>query len=500
MIKCVSVLVAVLASAAAFANMLTDPGFESVREGAFTQWQIPGSWQGELRAASGEGAARSGRYAAELAVTEARGRWMGRMFSARPVRVRPSVRYRFSVWAKGSGDLVVGCLEYGERDGRRIFNYTGSDQTAALTPEWQKVDFFYVQEEPTAYRIVPYFEIRGEGGRALLDDGEFVEEPAPGYALAVRAGHTMAPQGGSVDFRISAEAPAGQPQVAVRVHLPEAEPADSAVEWADGAGRFALQLPADGPAGLCQLDFFLEEGGVAVREWVDVVSPEAYEEFAAAARAVELPLPFHFVFVGDSLTAQQRGYNYVDKVRGWLRWRFGDAAKVTNAGVGGDFLRRVRARLEEDVLAIEPTRVFIFLGHNDSKLSSTSDYERPVTAFDQVAPLFAEIIGRIRDEAGASSTVMAASSSVYEATSARAAQRAEAGRAHNLFGKPEALEEFNAGALQAAQETGSDYMDIYAATKDHPDKPSLFSADGVHLSAEGNRFIALQVLKDLGKQ
>jgi lysophospholipase L1-like esterase len=206
--------------------------------------------------------------------------------------------------------------------------------------------------------------------------------------------------------------------------------------------------------------------------------------------------------VGDSLTAQKRGYNYVDKVAGWLRQKYGDQAQVTNAGVGGDYLYRVRDRLEKDVLALKPTptRVFIFLGHNDSKLSSASEYKKPVVAFEEVEGLFVELVKRIREKTGARVTIMSSTSSVHEITKATADKAREAKRAHNFFGVPEALETFNAGARKAAEATQSDYLDVYGPTKAHPNKPSLFSPDGVHLSIEGNRFIALEVLRRLGGQ
>jgi lysophospholipase L1-like esterase len=88
---------------------------------------------------------------------------------------------------------------------------------------------------------------------------------------------------------------------------------------------------------------------------------------------------------------------------------------------------------------------------------------------------------------------------VYEITLPMAYEHlASRGRA-SLFGKPEVLEQFNAVARKVAQENGCDYLDVYEPTRTYPEKPVLFTADGVHLSAEGNRLIALELLKHLGK-
>ncbi|HRU07060.1 MAG TPA: hypothetical protein P5137_14940, partial [Candidatus Brocadiia bacterium] len=55
-------------------------------------------------------------------------------------------------------------------------------------------------------------------------------------------------------------------------------------------------------------------------------------------------------------------------------------------------------------------------------------------------------------------------------------------------------------ARKAAEATKSDYLDVYGPTRDCAAKASLFSpSDGVHLTQAGNRFLALEVLKYLGK-
>ena len=173
---------------------------------------------------------------------------------------------------------------------------------------------------------------------------------------------------------------------------------------------------------------------------------------------------------------------------------------MTNAGVGGDYTTRVLARLEKDVLGTKPTHVFVFLGHNDSKLKSTTEYREPVVPADVFEKEYREIVQRIREKTGARVTIISATSSVYEITLETAQKAAKAGRAHSLFGKPEALEQFNAIARKVAAEQGCGYLDVYEPTRAHPNKPALFTADGVHISNEGNRLVALEILKYLGRK
>jgi lysophospholipase L1-like esterase len=225
------------------------------------------------------------------------------------------------------------------------------------------------------------------------------------------------------------------------------------------------------------------------------------DEWTDAAARVNLQPPAHLVFVGDSLTSLFPASNYVAKVRACLHARFGDKVRVTNAGVGGDYITRVQARLEKDVLKLEPkpTHVFIFLGHNDSKLKSSSGYKEAVVKPEDFDRQYRAVISAIRKTIGAKVVVLSATSSVYEITKATAEKSATAGKTHNLFGKPEALEQFNAIARKVAADLGAGYMDLYAPTRTHPHKPSLFTKDGVHINDAGNTLVALEILRYLSR-
>lgn len=232
-----------------------------------------------------------------------------------------------------------------------------------------------------------------------------------------------------------------------------------------------------------------------------MAGPACADELADLAARAKLQPPAHLVFVGDSLTALFPSSNYVAKVSACLHSRFGDEVRVTNAGIGGDYITRVRARLEKDVLRLEPkpTHVFIFLGHNDSKLKSSSGYTEPVVRADDFDRQYREVISTLQQKLGAKVIVISATSSVYEITAATAAKAAKAGKAHNLFGKPEALEGFNAIARKAATDLGADYIDVYSPTQNHANRPTLFTADGVHINDAGNTLVAQEVLRYLSR-
>lgn len=67
------------------------------------------------------------------------------------------------------------------------------------------------------------------------------------------------------------------------------------------------------------------------------------------------------VCLGDSLTAGAYGGSYVEVLR-----RLRPDLSVLNAGVGGDTVLNLLARLDEDVLMQGPDGVFIMIGGNDA--------------------------------------------------------------------------------------------------------------------------------------
>ena len=42
----------------------------------------------------------------------------------------------------------------------------------------------------------------------------------------------------------------------------------------------------------------------------------------------------------------------------------------------------------------------------------------------------------------------------------------------------------------AAKDLSVEYLDIYTSMTAHPDKPSLFRPDGVHLTQKGHEYVA----------
>ncbi len=327
--------------------------------------------------------------------------------------------------------------------------------------------------------------------------------------------HAMTPAGGSAEVLVSLHNAAGQPQsggLEARMDartVADAESFDLKIS-VDRPSKYSVKTDGLEP-GIHTVEFRHLPSKTTHKFYVDVVDRLTWEAFDQAAKQIEFKtLPVHLLFLGDSLTDLFRGQNYVDKIAFWLGRRLGSQATVRNAGVGGDYILRVWDRLNADPKSYRlemygdlyqprPTHVFFFLGHNDSKLSSTSGYTRPVVEPSQYLETYRRAIRKVQQETGARIAVISATSSVYEITQATAEKSRTRGKPHNLFGKPEALEQFNALARQAAGECGADWIDVYEPTRLHRDKPSLFTADGVHVSNLGNRLLALKILEYLGQ-
>jgi lysophospholipase L1-like esterase len=72
------------------------------------------------------------------------------------------------------------------------------------------------------------------------------------------------------------------------------------------------------------------------------------------------------VFLGDSITEQgNHPGGYVDLIRQALAPRHDLAVEVIGAGVGGNKVPNLQARLQADVLDRQPTVVFVYIGIND---------------------------------------------------------------------------------------------------------------------------------------
>ncbi len=498
-------LVATLAGAQD--NLLRDPGFEAVAEGAPAVWQVPTYWNGQVRVTATAEERRAGQHGLALRAALKDGKHWGRVLGSQ-LNASPGLRYRFQVEAKGTGTLKLAFIEYFvKREGNPDYHWVWQEPGVALTDQWQTIAFDTTPSTPDVNRFAVAIEVDGEGAAALLDNADC-------RVLKLRDGQLSLPE----PYQMTTP---GQP-VEVAVVCPGGGPVTGTVVGPTGPVTTTLTAPATGavtwrldPAltaapGLVAVQWVAADLGAAATAFVDVVDEATYTTFEQAARATKLPkLPYHILFFGDSLTDFYRGYNYTDQVAFWLRRQHGQVS-VKNAGIGGDTIVRIWQRLNNDpkvhraaayagLYDTRPDRVFIFVGHNDSKLSSGSNYQTPYVLPEDYTKHFHLVIDQVRQATGAPVTLLSNTSSVLEITRANCDKLVAAGRPASLFGVPATMEQFNALTQEVAKAKGCDYLDVYGPTKQHPDKPSLFMPDGVHINLAGNRLVTLELLRYLAR-
>ena len=501
------------AAHAAVENLLPDPGFEAVGDdGQLASWMLTAGEPGALNVAADETEVHSGARAAHITAAPKDDRNYARL---RSDHVRPvwGARYRGSVWLKGTGAAKVGITQQFRirRSGDQEFADTWSEPVT-LTDDWQQLT---VEESLLADREVARVwlsvEVEGDGAEAYADDGSLVIS----RQVTVTPPYAMVREGDSFEFQV-ALAEEGEPvtQGALTVVTRNGEDTSQAeLPLAGATTAYAFTAPATPEQRVFRLDFQNDELRVRQPVFLHVVDAETYAKFEQAAANTKLATPAHLLMIGDSLSDVDRAHNWTDVVAFWL-WKTHDG-QVTyrNAGVGGDFITRTWGRLEgednayrlymyDDLYDPMPTQVLIFLGHNDSKLSpkpeykSPDDYTDPVVSYENWDKYMRMAIEKFKADTGAQVIVMSNTSSVYEVCAERVIKNIAAGKSGgSLFGKPEVMERFNAIARQFAAEEGARFVDVYTPTFEHPDKPSLFYPDGVHINQEGNWLVAQVVLE-----
>lgn len=190
------------------------------------------------------------------------------------------------------------------------------------------------------------------------------------------------------------------------------------------------------------------------------------------------------VFLGDSITAagvQPDGYvtlvtQAIDKACP------GEDIKVIGAGISGNKVPDLQARLDTDVIDKHPTVVVIYIGINDVWHWQMADRNLKGTTKPVFEAGLRDIIGRIR---AAGSRVILCTPSVI-------------GEKHDGENNDDAmLDAYSAISRRVAKDTGSQLLDLrkefkaYLAKNNPENLPKdVLTLDGVHLNPAGNRFVA----------
>jgi len=212
---------------------------------------------------------------------------------------------------------------------------------------------------------------------------------------------------------------------------------------------------------------------------------------ACSAHHVDLQSGDRIIFLGDSITMQgdQPG-GYVTIVRDTLTTRHpGLDLDIIGAGIGGNKVPDLQERLHRDVLSKRPTLVFVYIGINDVWHSLMPQGGTPRGRYETG---LRSILSRIT---GSEAQVVLCTPSVI-------------GERHDGTNSLDTmLDEYTASSRRVARELDIPLLDLRKAffkhlrghNRDNLEK-GILTYDGVHLSDEGNRLVAEEVLRALGEK
>lgn len=196
------------------------------------------------------------------------------------------------------------------------------------------------------------------------------------------------------------------------------------------------------------------------------------------------------VFLGDSITDEgnQPG-GYVDILRNALPHDEGNSATIVlGAGIGGNKVPDLQARLDRDVLSQHPTHVVIYIGINDVWHFTMEMGGTPKESYEAGLN---DLLARI---SGAGARALLCTPSVI-------GEKTNGGNAQDTM-----LDQYADISRRVASSAGVPVCDLrkafveYLATHNPDNKESgILTRDGVHLNETGNKFVADQLRASLSE-
>lgn len=462
-------------------------------------WNVPSYWSGKLELADD-----GGRKVLKLVGTPGKKGAFGRATSGiSKHELFAGTKVLISVEAKGKGEFLSGMLVY--HPGVKRPEYRPG-QTVVLTGDFRTYDF-EVTIPWRCHEVRPYIEVGGSG-EVLIREFRMAAQIDPEVEIAPVGGLTVVkpdealPEASFLTNRPGAEFSVAQLNLnnrRVRGAKVKAD-ADGVVKIpAVDQGRGVWEFSAAN-SGKSATSYFVKEGSAADFEYTD-----------ALAKQVKLDKKLHILIIGDSLSDFYRGYNYVDRLEFWLNRYNPGMVTIRNAGVRGDFVKRVQGRLlgtvgkAKDIY--EQSRydrlfdekydlIFIFLGQNDTRTPKKLNYAVPLTEPKVQYDGLKAILEFIRKRSDAKIVLISPSPCCAEFIEAR---RVKAKKNFVMFGKKEFVDNYDLMNRRFCKEFGLDYVDILNPMRNAPDIKTLYVKDGVHLSLIGGRFVADELLRYFSK-
>ena len=408
---------------------------------------------------------------------------------------------KLTAQVRGRGQMAaVFVLTVNSASGGRSYPRFAGTPVTLKSDEFTTVEFSLDLAGRTLLSIEPRFELKGENAEAYISSikcetvtvqSTRLETAFPYIAFA--AGSTGA------SFRVYGEVDTAL-QLLINNHSREIT--------TDADGLAVIPV-----AGEALIRYTVAGNGKSIQLFSEAVDAAEFAALSEAAENSKLPAGSKVLVLGDSLSDFERNRNYVDQLNFYLN-RNGNGEKITfyNYGIGGDDIRRITRRFTHHfdpktpdeyfqvrytgIDAVKYDYVMIFLGQNDTKASSQSNWQTTFVPHQDWEKYYTQLLAEIKRRFPEAKIILI---SPIHTDSARqdAIAQAVLQRRDNVwkFGIEEHMERYAAMLRQLARNSGAYYIDLYTPSKDHTSRSSLFqSADGVHLSPAGERFVTLQIL------
>ena len=216
--------------------------------------------------------------------------------------------------------------------------------------------------------------------------------------------------------------------------------------------------------------------------------------FAVSNLSAAEPMPLkagdRIVFLGDSITAggARPPHGYITVIQAKLNEKHPDLKiECIGAGISGNKVPNLQARVDEDVVAKKPTIVFIYIGINDV-WHGEKDPARG-TMPDKFTAGLKEVIGKI--QAGGARVILCTPTVIGEK---------KAG-ANSLDAKLDQYADLSRGLAKELNLELCDlrkaFVDHLAANNPNDAEKGILTPDRVHLNQAGHELVAATMLKTI---
>ena len=431
---------------------------------------------------------------------------LGNLEHADPHCAMPANRvFRFRVKARGEGKIRLTVRARLMTAGNAVEFAVRESKAFSLHKDFR--DFDFELQEPDRFTVFHDRLSISTDGKVEIDSTSFYYLDRKAFNIAFSPECAVVRHGEKVTVRILTSAP--EKQLCADIYcgqtllsgysMPERK---FFTTGKDGSHTFSFTVSNAASDGM-RLSISDPETGVKANFFASIVPEKQRKKYQKYGK--KLSGKKHILFLGDSLTDYDRGRNYPSIAASFFpsEWSF------RNAGVGGDMLSRIYARLigekttrpemYNDLFSIAPDIIFLFCGGNDTKVSFDSGYRDNCTPVEQQSELMDKIAAELRKRAPQAKLVFISPLDSFLPWQQALAEPMVARKInHNLFGHPAAIAGFTAKLREAAIRNNADFLDAGKVFRNAADPQTLnVPDDGVHLSLKGHQLMAEVILSYL---